>query len=81
MLTEKRYLYTAVKQSLYSEELGEYKSYGIKVTSDGSDVGFIGDVSTEYDVVNKLCALCNEEQLSPEHFPEVIEDMLQNSSI
>lgn len=81
MLTEKRYLYVAVKHSLYSDELGKYESYGIKVNADGIDVGFIGDVSTEYDVADKLCALCNENQLSPDHLSEIVEDMLQKSPI
>ena len=76
MLKEKRYVYTAVKQSLHSEELGEYQSYGIRATMESGEVGFVSDVSTESDFVERLCALCNENQLDPEQLPEIVEDFL-----
>ena len=78
MLKEKRYVYTAERQSLHSEELGGYESYGIRVTLNGAEVGFVGDVSTERELVNTVCALCNEHQLAPEHLPEITEDLLSS---
>ena len=77
-ITEQRkiYSYFPIAQTLFSEELGEYVSYGIFATRDEQTIALVSDVSTELEAVKELAARCTEHQLSPEHLSDVIEDFL-----
>lgn len=67
--------YVPIKESLYSDELGSYISFGIKaVDLLGRDVTSVSDVSTNEAFITELCNLCTQEQLLPVHLLDVIED-------
>lgn len=69
--------YHLLKEILYSDELGEYISFGIQVTNQrGDKVASVSDISTKQDYVEELCRLFNKNNLSPLHLRDVIEDML-----
>lgn len=74
--TEKEYRYTAVCEKLYSDELGEYESYGIEIRKNGELVCRVSDISTDKDELERLAELCEREELSPIHIYDVIEDFL-----
>lgn len=71
-----RYVYVSTKESLVSDELGAYISYGISALSNGQEVSFISDVSTDPEVALRFARVCTECQLDPIHLPDVIEDLL-----
>ncbi len=74
-----RYRYIPVRESLESDELGTYISYGICVRREKEEeIEFISDVSTEFEKVKRLAHICTEKQLSPEHLSDVIEDFLSD---
>ena len=56
------------------------KTYGIACIEE-KDGNFeitkqIDGITTDQDVANRLVSLFNEHHLSPEHFEDVVEDML-----
>ena len=67
--------YTTVSEHLSSAELGDYHTYGIRVTS-GSETRTVHDISTRRETVDRMAALFNRHRLRPVHLMEVIEDML-----
>ena len=71
-----RYLYEAVRHTAISEEIGNYVTYGIRVSEDGFELGFTPDVSTDMETVVRLAANCTAGQLDPIHLGDVIEDLL-----
>lgn len=71
-----RYLYEAVRHTAISEEIGDYVTYGIRVSEEGRELGFIPDVSTDGEAVERLAANCTAEVLDPIHLDDVIEDLL-----
>ena len=75
-----RYTYTPVQETLTSEEIGTYVSYGISIRTVEEEIAFVSDISTEFEEVRELAILCTDKELSPEQFPEVIEDFLQDES-
>ena len=76
----KQYLYIAVKELLYSDDLGEYTTYGIRALEyrEGSlrETAFVSDVSVNHAFVKKLAADCTKHQLSPLHLLDVVLDRL-----
>ena len=75
------YFYEAVRESLTSDELGVYVSYGISVSLNGQTVAFVSDVSPDGADVERLVERCNREQLDPIHLNDVIEDHLSEVTI
>lgn len=70
------YSYSVVKERIFSDTLGEYTAYGIRVTHNGTDVDLISDISTDPKKADQLAKLCTDGQLDPIHIPDVIEDFL-----
>ena len=71
-----RYCYVPIQQTIKSEDLGTYISYGISVRAVEDEIIRVSDVSTEYDTVARLAQRCTENELDPIHLGEVIEDFL-----
>lgn len=74
-----------IEYSLFEETLTldrtTYLSYGVAIFEDDIIIRKINDVSVDYISVNKLIALCNDEQLEPIHIDEIIDDYLQDFNI
>ena len=69
------YVYEPVRQESKNEELGTYVTYGIRVSSNGTQIAFASNVSTNESEVRELTTLCTKEQLEPIHLNDVIEDL------
>lgn len=67
--------YKVVKQKLFTEELGKYVSYGIRIHTEGSCF-VLQDVSTNKRELRRMVALCNKHRVDPRHLTEIIEDFL-----
>ena len=70
------YDYTVIAEALYSEDIGDYISYGISVHTEGGEIERISDISDEQELVKGLAELCNREGLDVIHFKDVVEDFL-----
>ncbi len=69
--------YLPIKESYYSDELGNYISFGIVVLNvSGSIITTVPDVSLDEKFVAELCCECTVNQLDPIHLLDVIEDRL-----
>lgn len=69
--------YLTFQETLFTNDLGEYSTFGIKVLdSDNNEILSVSDVSVDEDFVNMLCSDCNENLLEPVHLLDVIEDYL-----
>lgn len=77
----KRYFYEVVRQSLTTDELGTYVTYGIRVSTERTQITFVSDISTDEHAVKHLAERCTREQLDPIHLNDVIEDFLQEIPI
>lgn len=53
----------------------KYRCYGIKMIYAGAEVT-VEDLSLQYREVEELVRLCNEKELSPLHFQDILEDFL-----
>ena len=71
-----RYNYVPVQETLTTDDGESYVTYGISVRAVEEEIGKISDVSTEYQKVRRLADLCTEQELSPEHLDDVVEDFL-----
>ena len=75
MLLYHYYLFmTTVENNEISDR--QYDTYGIALEE--SDDVRIEDISTDEKFVKSLVDLCNECQVSPVHFPEVIQDAIED---
>ena len=54
--------YEAVKERVRTDELGEYETFGIRVTT---EIASVSDVSIDGALVDELCRQFNERNLSP----------------
>ncbi|MGN0629373.1 MAG: DUF6514 family protein [Oscillospiraceae bacterium] len=74
------FLYKLFEQTICSEEMGEYRSFGIRacrVSESGEeDLLSVSDVSADREFAEKLVEKFNEFQLSPIHLREATEDAL-----
>lgn len=71
------YQYRLTENRLYTEELGQYVSFGIDVAnSSGQIILSVPDVSPDRQLVTDLCACCTQLQLDPIHLFDVLEDTL-----
>ena len=75
------YLYRAVSESLFCEEVGSYVSYGIELTRDGKIIDHVSDVTRDERMAHSLAALFNLHQLSPIHFHDAIDDFLFDNKL
>lgn len=73
-------IYDVIYEVYYSEELGSYRSYGIRALAlkNGSwrEAAFIHDVSPCYELVSTLAAVCTWHRLEPEQLRYVVEDAI-----
>ena len=76
-----RYRYVPVRETLSSDELGTYDTYGISVRTTEEEISFVRDVSTEFEEIQYLTNVCTEKQLDPEHLSDVLEDFLAEGSL
>ena len=70
------YHYYLFMSTLENEEIGigKYDTYGIAL-QDHDEVR-IEDISTDKKFVQRLVEFCNEYQVSPIHFPDVVQDAM-----
>lgn len=69
--------YTVVEQHLFTPETGAYCTYGIRVTdTDGAEVNFISDISTDAVFVATLAEQCNVLELNHLHLRDVVLDAI-----
>ena len=71
----KTYLYQAFDELIVDAELGEYRTYGITLTSDAGVIS-IHDISLCGETVVDAAARFNEHQLCGVHFCDAVEDLL-----
>lgn len=76
-----RYRYVPVQETLTSDELGTYVTYGISVRAVEEEIAFISDVSADFEEIRHLADVCTENQLSPEHLSEVIYDFISEGTL
>lgn len=76
-----RYRYVPVQQTRQTEDGESYVTYGISARTVEEELGFVSDVSTEWEEIRRLTDLCTEQQLSPEHLADVIEDFLAEGTL
>lgn len=71
------YRYIPVQQTMESEELGRYSTFGIQaVLVEETPLKLISDVSPNLDEVQHLAELCTAQELDPIHLQDVVEDFL-----
>ena len=71
------YRYITFQENLFTNELGEYSAFGIKVLDgDNSEILSVSDISVDEELVRTLCSDCNENALEPVHLLDVIEDYI-----
>ncbi len=68
--------YQIYSETYFSEEHGNYKSYGIRLIKDGQEIKRIKDISIDVAYVVHIENLLNTNDVSEFHFDEVIEDLL-----
>ncbi|MBR6656826.1 MAG: hypothetical protein IKL18_01480 [Oscillospiraceae bacterium] len=69
--------YIPFEEALFSDDLGPYKSFGIRIIDfGGKTVASISDVSADYKFIADLCELCTLHQLDPIHLADIIEDRI-----
>ena len=76
-----RYRYVPVQETLTTDELGTYVTYGLSVRAVEEEIAFISDVSTEFEEIQHLANVCTEKQLDPDHLSDVLEDFLAEGSL
>ena len=80
-LRKVRYRYVPIQQTLLSEDNDAYVTYGISVRTVEDEIAFVSDVSTEFEEVQRLAALCTEQELDPLHLMDVVEDFLAEGGV
>ena len=70
------FVYLPIKEILFTQELGQYCTYGIEVLERGVLHSKISDISTDKNFVADLARRCTLGQLDPIHLLDVIEDLL-----
>ena len=72
--------YHAIKESLRSDELGEYVAYGIAAfkteNSECKKLAFISDIFTDKDQAEKTAQLFTNMGLDPDHLYDVVTDII-----
>ena len=65
----------------YNSEYGAYVTYGVTAYFRGKVVCTVEDISLDMKKVEQLIKVFNEEQLSPAHLEEAIENYLYDFTI
>ena len=65
----------------YNSEYGAYVTYGVTVYCRGKVVCTVEDISLDMKKVEQLIKVFNEEQLSPAHLDEAIENYLYDFTL
>ena len=68
--------YVPKLEKIHNPEIGSYSSFGIAVYQDKKLILFVSAISTEEALVTNLAMHCSQQQLSPTHLYDVIEDFL-----
>ena len=71
-----RYVYEITRESYVSEAGEEYEGWGVRLSEGEREIAYAPDVSTQRERVSKLVEGCNEGELAPIHFYDVIDDFL-----
>ena len=53
-----------------------YTSYGVKASKDEETLFIFSNITFEESIITKFVKLCNEHQISPIHFEDVLENFL-----
>lgn len=64
----KMFEYKTVKEDLFSEDLGDFSSFGIKVflvVDKKYEIGVASDVSDDSLLVERIASYCNRRQVNP----------------
>ena len=67
-----RHRYRAFKEVCWSAVLGSYDTCGIVWEGEPDEV--IHDVSTDWELVQRLAEACSRAQLDPVHLMDVVQD-------
>ena len=68
--------YLPFREELYSDDIGAYVSYGVRVIdSQGNITESISDVSVYEKFVTDLCNLWKQHQLFPIHIQDILGDI------
>jgi len=70
-----KWLYTIVPETGFNPDLGEYNTYGIKVTGVDCEQ-ILHDVSVCNEAVSEIVRLFNKHRLCPVHLTDAVEDIL-----
>jgi len=60
--------YVPIEENLFSSEIGNYRSYSIKVylkVGKKYEIGTASDISDDYSIVEKIASFCNIRQVNP----------------
>lgn len=67
--------YSLVKSETYIEDYGIVTTFGIQTTNLKNNI-IIKDISTSIEKVNCLVKLCNDNNVSPIHLKDIIDDYI-----
>ncbi len=74
------FYYEIFDERLNKPDIGEYTAYGVLIyrtaAKEKALIAKISDVTTDLERAEKLILLCNNEQVEPIHFNDVMEDVL-----
>ncbi len=74
---QKMVRYILTKSQAEDDENQIREVYGMAITDDtGKIVTKIDNISSDGDAVAELVRICNEKELSPIHFSDVVEDYI-----
>ena len=68
--------YKVISETSTHPDIGSFDTFGLEVYENGTLIQTESDVSAEWDVVNRIARLCNEEQLEPVHLRDVIQNSI-----
>lgn len=76
----KRTYYKVIEQIIFSEEFGEYCTFGLQVEEISDNIHretyILHDIKTDENFVSEAAQLFNAEQLEAIHFEEVVQDII-----
>ena len=67
-----------MKESLCSEDVGSFTTYGIGVCENHQHLEYISDVFLDQQKAEQFVVLCNRLQLDPLHLSDVVEDAVSS---
>lgn len=70
--------YVVISHRLFSQEYGEYISYGLKFTGDNGKEFVVSDLSVRKRCVINFCRLLNDYSIEPDGICDYIEDFLSD---